>query len=301
MNEYWREIFGWSWSRQRTWETCKLRYYYSYIGKWEGFKGEMNREKLQWLSKKTDSVMLEGQLIHEAIESQVNQWAIGRPVSKDAARSLYAFRLDQVRKSPRDFLIDEINGYPVPQEKFEEVKGDGLELLDAFFDIVWPNYEGYKYVKHEQFDSFEIDSLKVWTKVDLVTQMEDGTYVVTDWKTGKVDDPSREQLLGYIIWAMQAYKVDETRVKAEVRYLRDPGGQPTPVKATKKELDDFRAFMVANAKAMFAVSSEADFSANASDRNCKKCAFATVCPDGTEFVPAGARSTPIKIGAAAAP
>ena len=89
MNEYWREIFGWSWSRQRTWDVCKLRYYYSYIGKWEGFKGDLNRERLQWLSKKTDWVMLEGELIHEAIESQVNQWAIGRPVSKTAATFFY--------------------------------------------------------------------------------------------------------------------------------------------------------------------------------------------------------------------
>ncbi len=293
MNEYWKQIFGWSWSRQATWDTCKLRYYYSYIGKWEGFKGDVNREKLHWLSRKSNRFVLEGQLIHEAIESQMNQWAIGRPVSKDAAKNLFTYRLRQIQQSPREFLIDEINGFPIPKERYEESRQSGLELLDSFFDIIWPNYAGYRYLKHEAFDSFAIDGFKVLTKVDLVTQMENGTIVVTDWKTGKVGEPAREQLLGYILWAMQAYKVDVGHVRAEVRYLRDPGGKPSIIQATTKMLQDFRDFIVRSSKEMLSVSSEADFPASPSERVCRECAFASICPEGMAHIPQDARSTPI--------
>src|SRR3989304_6992113 len=120
MNDYWRKIFGWSWSRQRKWDPCKLQSYYSYVGKWEGFKGEAKREKLQWLNRKSAWYMIQGELIHEAIKSQINQWAIGRPVSKDAAKSLFSFRLSQVQQSPRDFLLDEVKGFHIPDESYDE-------------------------------------------------------------------------------------------------------------------------------------------------------------------------------------
>ena len=296
MNDYWRKIFGWSWSRQRKWDTCKLQSYYSYVGKWEGFKGEAKREKLQWLNRKSAWYMIQGELIHEAIESQINQWAIGRPVSKDAAKSLFSFRLSQVQQSPRDFLLDEVNGFHIPDESYDECRQDGLQMLDSFFEIVWPSYSGYKYVKHEEIDSFEIDGTKVWTRVDLVTQMADGTIVVTDWKTGKVVNAAKEnrqQLLGYIVWAMQEFRVDESRVRAEVRFLRDPGGRPVLIEAEKKELEEFRDFIVQSAKTMLAVNSEADFPASPSERVCQECAFATICPEGMVHIPAGSRSAPI--------
>lgn len=298
MNEYWKEIFGWSWSRQKTWDACRLRYYYSYIGKWEGFKGDTNRERLQWLSRKTAQYMLEGQLVHEAIRSQINQWAIGRPINREAAKRLYEYELNRVRKSPRDFLINEINGFPINDEKYDKWLDDGLLLLDNFFDIIWPNYDKYKYVQHEDFDSFKIEGIKVWTKVDLVTKMEDGTIMITDWKTGKVDEDAEEnrrQLLGYALWAMEKFGVDESLVHAEVRFLRDPGGNPRPIKASKDELEKFRAFILENAKEMLSVKSPADFPPNPSERMCQECAFATVCPEGASFVPTNAISTPIRI------
>ncbi len=297
MNEYWREIFGWSWARQRMWNECRLRYYYAYIGKWEGFKGDPNREKLHWLRHKTAWFMLEGQLVHEAIQSQINQWAIGRDVNKDAARNLFVYRLNEISANPHDFIIDEVNGSPVVRDHIDGLRKDGLGLLDVFFDIIWPNYSGYEYAQHEDFDSFDIDGIKVWTKIDLVTRMKNGTIVVTDWKTSKSGEETkanRSQLLGYILWAMQKFGVDESKVRAEVRYLREPAAQGI-LDASKKELAEFRSFIAQNAKNMLAVKSAADFPASPSDRVCKICAYATVCPEGMQFVPSGVRIEAIRI------
>ncbi len=294
MNDYWKEIFGWSSARQKMWDECRLRYYYRYIGKWEGFKGDPNREKLQWLSHKTAWFMLEGQLVHESIQSQINQWSLGREVNKDAAKSLFSYRLGEIGENPRDFVIDEVNGSPVVGEHSDECRRDGLRLLDTFFDIVWPNYSGLEYVKHEDFDTFEIGGTKVWVKIDLVTKTKKGVVVVTDWKTSKPRDrasENRNQLLGYILWAMQKFGVDESNVRAEVRYLRDPAAQGI-VSATRQDLTQFGTFIVKNANSMLKVQSGADFPASPSERACKTCAYATVCPDGMQFLPEAVRTKP---------
>jgi len=302
MNDYWKKNFGWSKSRQKTWDTCKLGYYYAYIGKWEGWKGDPNREKLQWLNKKTNWHFVPGELVHKAIASQINQHAIGRPISKEAAKNLLRSELKKIQVAPRDYLIEEINGFPVQSSDYQKSEKDGLELLDSFFDIIWPNYDSYDYIKHEDYDRFLIDDVKVWVKVDLVTKTKANVVIVTDWKTGKPrerEEEDRSQVLGYILWAMNAFNQDETKVRAELRYLRDAGGAPTVVDATKDELDEFSQRIVGSARAMLAVTSESDFPPTPAERECRGCAFATICQTGMVHIPKQAQGTPIQPGAIA--
>lgn len=297
MNDYWRKVFGWSASRQRTWDQCRRKYYYSYIGKWEGFKGDLNREKLQWLNRKKCWYMVEGSLIHEAIEGQINQWAVGRPVSKEAARNLFSFRLREIRTAPREFLVDEINGSHIDAEKFERCSRSGTELLDRFFDIIWPNYEPLDYVRHEEFDSFDVDGVRIWTKVDLVTKMSDGTIVVTDWKTGKPgeSEENEDQLATYILWAMSKFHVDVGSVRGEIRYLKDPSGKPMLVQADRTQLQRLKDTIASGSRMMLSVASAADFPSTPSDKACVQCQFATICPDGQKHIPTQSQTPTIPI------
>jgi CRISPR/Cas system-associated exonuclease Cas4 (RecB family) len=275
---------------------CKLKYYYNYVGKWEGFKGQINREKLQWLSRKKCWYMVQGSLIHEAIEGQINQWAVGRPVSKDAAKNLFSFQLREIQQAPRESLIDEINGFPVDTKMFDESSQNGPRLLDGFFDIIWPNYEPLQYVKHEEFDSFDVNGVRVWTKIDLVTRMKDKTIVVTDWKTGKVGetDENEDQLTTYVLWAMHRFRIDEKSVRAEVRYLRDTASRPRLVQVDKEQLQEFRKMIAKESNEMLSVKSVSDFPSSPSSR-CRECAYATICASGHQFIPSSSRGTPIPV------
>jgi len=298
MNDYWKKYFGWSSSRQNTWNTCKLRYYFSYIGKWEGFRGNRDRDKLQWLSRLKPWYMVKGSLVHEAIESQINQWSIHRPVSQEAAINIFRFKFSEVRSNPSKYLIDDINGFPVKVEEFDASLQEGVKILEIFFGTFWLNYEPLEYVKHEEFDSFEIGGQKVWVKIDLVTRMDDGLIVITDWKTGKVEenkDANEAQIGAYVLWAVEKLKVAEDRVKTEIAYLKDPSRRRNLIGFSKEQLLGVRTQILNGSKEMLAVSSPDDFPASPSERNCRGCSFATVCGAGMQFVPDHVREQPVSL------
>jgi len=277
------------------WDSCKLRYYYNYIGKWEGYKGDILRERLHWLSKKSNSWFLEGQLVHQAIESQVAQHSLGRPVSKEAAQRLFRFQLKRITENPHAFIVEMINGTDVPDGLFEATEEEGIDLLEIFFEIIWPNYEKFGYEQHERFERFKIDDILVYVKIDLVSTMDDGTVIVTDWKTGKMQELGKEQqrqILVYLLWAMSRYGVPHDRVKAEIRPLRFPEKHLIHEPGAE-EIEDLREYILENAGAMLAVESEEDFPASPSQELCQHCNFATICPEGMNFLSVDKRQEPI--------
>ena len=285
MNTYWKRVFGWSKSRESMWRECRLSYYYNYIGKWEGYKGDPAREELTRLANLRKFVFWKGELIHKSIENQVTQHAIGRNVSEEAAKNYFVREVEAVRQNPGDIITEVANGFRIEDSKFEEMKADGLRQLANFFRVIWHNYKDLKHLRHEELDFFSIDDIKVWAKLDLVTQTPDGTIVITDWKTGKKgwEDVSESlQMSVYILWAMEHYKVPLDKVMAELVYLQACKTEPTG--RSEEQLERIKGNIVRSAREMFAVSSEADFPPDPQPRRCKECNFATYCVDGREIL-----------------
>ena len=71
------------------------------------------------------------------------------------------------------------------------------------------------------FSSINYNSLKVYSKIDLLYKDYDGYYVIVDWKTGKVSDSDKEQLLVYAWYVMEQYGVHYSRIKGRIEYLLD--------------------------------------------------------------------------------
>jgi CRISPR/Cas system-associated exonuclease Cas4 (RecB family) len=164
--------------------------------------------------------------------------------------------------------------------------------------MIWPNYASLKYVKHEEFDSFEVDKCKVWTKIDLVTKMENGTIVITDWKTGKIganSDENEAQIGAYVLWALDKLKVGEDSVKTEIAYLRDPAYRRKLTVVTKEQLAGVKKQIIECSRSMLAVNSVSDFPANPSARVCRDCPFATVCEEGVQHIPEDVREQPVSL------
>lgn len=284
MNEYWRENFGWSVSRQSMWAECKRKYYFNYIGKFEGPRGDFEGMRVKFLSKLKKFVFIEGELIHKAIESQINQHYVGREVSEESAKNLFINELNKIRKRTENCIAEVKNGETIENSKFDEIQEDGLEQLDNFFKIIWPIYKKLKYLNHEHVDSFYIDDIKVWVKADLVTKTDGGTVVITDWKTGKEwgDIKENPQMSTYILWAMDYYDLPLEKIKAEIAYLRT--NKIITTERSDKQLEEVRNMIKSKSLEMLNVSSLDELPPDPSESKCKVCNFLTVCKDGKSVV-----------------
>ena len=285
MNSYWRKIFGWSKTRQTLWDTCKLAYYYHYIGKWEGFPGDPQRERLQKLSKLKKFVFWKGELIHEIIRNQIALFSRHRPFLEDGAKKYFEQQIEDVKNYPQSIVTEAANGLIVDDERFEAVRSDGLLQLDHFFQMVWPRYENRSVLECERLNSFRVNETRVWAQVDLVTRGEDEGIVITDWKTGDekwVEIEGDEQMGVYVLWAMDYFKASLKEVSAEFVFLRS--GESKSIPKTNNQLDRLKESILERAGEMFDVQSEEDFPADPAERKCVECNFATICPEGRRFI-----------------
>ena len=285
MNTYWRKIFGWSKTRQALWDTCRLAYYYHYIGKWEGFPGDPQRERLQRLSKLKKFVFWKGELIHEIIRNQIALFSRREPFLEEGAKKYFEQQIEEVKKYPGSVITEVVNGLTIDDGRFETVRSDGLQQLDTFFRSVWPRYSDRSVLECERLNSFQVDGTKVWAQVDLVTQGKDEKIVITDWKTGDekwVEIEGDEQMSVYVLWAMDNFKLPVTEISAEFVFLRS--GESKLIPKTAEQLETFKRSIIDRARAMFAVQSGEDFPPDPVERKCIECNFATLCPEGRKFI-----------------
>jgi len=291
MNTYWREIFGWSKTRQALWDECKRAYYYHYIGKWEGFRGDRKRERLQRLSKLKKFIFWKGELIHEVIRNQVTLFSANKPFLQEGAKKYFVQQVEEVRRHPEGSITEAVNGHIVSDERFEAAQTDGLRQLDNFFGLVWPRYRERRLLEYERLTFFEVRGTKVWVRVDLVTQTDDEKVIITDWKTGDerwMDVESDEQMGVYIMWAIDRFDVPLTQISAEFVFLRS--GESLSVIRTQQQLEDLKEAISIRAKEMLAVQTEADFPPSPEERKCYECNFATICPEGKQSIGSAGRN-----------
>lgn len=280
MNTYWRKIFGWSKTRQTLWDECKLAYYYQYIGKWEGYRGDPKRERLQRLSRLKKFIFWKGELIHEVIRNQVSLHSQNRPLLEDGAKKYFVQQVEGAKRDPKSIITEAVNGLTISDDRFEAARSDGLKQLDNFFSLIWPQYGERKLLEYERLNSFQVGGTKVWAQVDLVTQTDGEKIVITDWKTGDeqwIDTDTDEQMGVYILWATDRFGVPLTQVSAEFVFLRT--SESKPIVRTREQLDGLKETISIHAQEMLAVRTEADLPPDPAEPRCLECNFATVCPE----------------------
>ena len=285
MNTYWRKLFGWSKSRQTLWDDCKLAYYYQYIGKWEGYPGDPERERIQRLSKLKKIIFWKGELIHEVIRNQVALHSQNKPLLEEGARKYFIQQVEEVKLHPENLITEVVNGMTVSDTQYEEARTDGLKQLDNFFSIIWPQYRNRRLLEYERLNSFHVRGTKVWAQVDLATQVNDDRIVITDWKTGDerwFDSNTDEQMSVYILWAIDRFSALPSQVSAELVFLRT--GELKSIEKSESQLDELKVSISMRAQKMLSVQNESDFTPKPAERKCRECNFATICPEGKQFI-----------------
>jgi CRISPR/Cas system-associated exonuclease Cas4 (RecB family) len=269
---------AWSFTKHRLWGQCKRAYYYSYIGTALQGSRDFDVHKLKQLKKLDSRFVLQGKLVHEVLEYQLEQLRLGRTIGEEVAREQYIRGVEQYRKNAKHSLVECFNGQAVGEVFFDRIRENGLDQLSLFFGVIWPQLEDSEYLRHEKFDRFKAnDRVKAIVKIDYVRSTEGGNVVISDWKTG-TDNPKYEsklQIGAYVLWAVKHYKLEPEQVRSELIYLTT--GAIRDYEFSTDELEKIRRLIVSDFEEMNESYDISYFDPHPNPRQCLGCHFASVC------------------------
>ena len=230
---------SWSISKMKTIENCFREYYYTYYGSHNGWLDtSTDEQKISWRLKKLTNIWLMfGDKLHETIKKTIDnkhnlnttpdylKEYMRKILNKGVKESAEKYRDGSWDDYPRGEMLQEYYyGEKLDEESIDEIKRRIELCIDGFF-----NCKSYKDILKEKsvllevdegkFDYIFVQGVKIFALIDMLYIDEDGYYVITDWKTGKVGEHDREQLLVYALYVMEKYNVTLDKIKGRVEYL----------------------------------------------------------------------------------
>ena len=273
-------INTWSFTKHRVWNRCQRQDHYEYIAPYVKSNPIVNPEKIRYLKNFTSKFVVQGQLIHDIIDQQIQLHCENKPMDLAGALAAFARNVSRYKDIGGEIFTEYRNGEKIPGAFFAAIEEDGKTCLHTFFGK-WPDYTGRECLRHEQFDHFTIGDVGVTVKVDFAGKMPDGTLVITDWKTGRDDDEyeTELQMAAYVLWAEEFYKKSADEIKTELVFLKT--GATKPYSFYPEQLREVEEKIQWEFTAMNATHEYGDFPARPSQRECVSCKFAEVCPEAT--------------------
>lgn len=241
----------WSFSRDQTLHTCERRYYFQYLSSARiNSRDELLRE-IAFLKKLSNVPLWKGNSFHSLIADYLKHVRMGqRPRMNIMLVEHRKQMLEQwefsanhnFRHDPR--LINDENGLAL----FEHEYGDGTPDFDSIFQDVndWAHsFENWA-ISSGLFDDlkgairdwiepptfgpsaigFQLDGVKVLTKVDVAILRPDGMFDIYDWKTGRPSTDFKHsvyqeefQVNVYQIWPHKVFNQSLERIRAHLVYI----------------------------------------------------------------------------------
>ncbi|MFA4860977.1 RecB family exonuclease [Methanoregula sp.] len=278
LDPFFFSINTWSFTKHRVWNRCQRQYYFEYIAPYVKSAPVVSQEKIRWLKNFTSKFVVQGQLIHDIIDQQIECHCTNKPMDLDGAMKSFSKKVSLYRDIGGETFTEYHNGEKIPSSFFSYIDANGKTCLQTFFGK-WPGYATRECLRHEQFDHFQIGDVGVTVKVDFVGKMPDGTLVLTDWKTGRDDDEyeTELQMAAYVLWAQEYYKMSADEISTELVFLKT--GATKPYRFYEEQLHDMQEMIPKEYAAMNASYEYGNFPARPSQRECLSCRFAEVCPD----------------------
>jgi RecB family exonuclease len=278
LDPFFFSINTWSFTRHRVWNRCQRQYYFEYIAPYVKSEPVVNPEKIRWLKNFTSKFVVQGQLIHDIIDQQIQLHCENKPMDLNEAMKNFSKKVLLYKNIGGETFTEYHNGGKIPDSFFTYIDENGKTCLQTFFGK-WPDYAARDCLRHEEFDHFKIGDAGVTVKVDFVGGMPDGTLVLTDWKTGRDDDEyeTELQMAAYVLWAMQYYRKSSDDIRTELVFLKT--GETKPYAFYWEQLVEIQEMIPRESGEMNAGYEYGDFVAKPSQRECLSCKFAEVCPD----------------------
>jgi|AntDeeMetagen192_2_1112575.scaffolds.fasta_scaffold00793_2 hypothetical protein len=259
----------WSYSNARLYESCPRSLFYHY---WQ----QINRNTD---SEAADERVLRGQLgagvvignaIHTALGEHIGRWSRGKQTG-----------IKIIRQVARNYIHNVIDANPTLGT---DVDPESLihttdTHIGRFFQIIWPQIRGHRYILHEETHSFKIGSTKVWVRPDLCTR-DSGKFVITDWKSRQpalFEDPSL-QLRVYALWAYQEFEPDIDRISTQLVFTSD--GRIDHQSVDEVDLTQLEDQIAADVLKWGNPNDRANFSTDESFEKCSNCPYLFSCETG---------------------
>ncbi len=280
LDNFFFKINSWSFTKHRVWNRCQRQYYFEYIAPYIKSDAVVNPEKIRWLKNFTSKFVVQGQLIHDIIDKQIQLHCENKPMALSEATNAFSKKVSLYKNVGGETFTEYHNGEKITNSFFAAIDENGKTCLQTFFGK-WPGYKGRECLRHEEYDHFNIGDVGITVKVDFVGRMPDGTLVLTDWKTGRDDDEyeTELQMAAYVLWAMQYFKKSADEIGTELVFLKT--GEKKPYAFFEERLREVEEMIKREFAAMNTNYEYEDFPARPSVRECLSCKFAEVCPEAT--------------------
>jgi len=278
LDPFFHRINSWSFTRHRVWHRCQRQYYFEYIAPYVKSNPVVDPEKIRYLKNFTSKFVVQGQLIHDIIDQQIQLHCENKPMDPATAMSEFSKKVLRYKNIGGETFTEYHNGETTPSSFYAYIDENGKTCLQTFFGK-WPDYTARECLRHETFDHFKIGDVGVIVKVDFVGKMPDGTLLLSDWKTGRDDDEyeSELQMAAYVLWAMQYYRKSCDDIRTELVFLKT--GATKPYSFFWEQLAVIQEMIPREFGEMNASYEYGDFPATPSQRECLSCKFAEVCPE----------------------
>lgn len=276
---------SWSFTKYQLWNKCRRAYYYSYIAPALKDSTELDSKKVKELKNNLVSRRtLQGKLVHEVIEQQINQIQLFGKIDETGLKNQYSERVEQFRNKAKNKIVEFYNGGQLDDSFFDRIMGDGLDQIKMFTGVIWPQIKDLEYLQHEKFDKFHIGNVGVTVKVDYACRSKDGGLLLLDWKTGSIDGGQNNelQIASYILWGTEKYGCDPGLVQGGLVHLTN--GLIKPYAFTMSQLEAIRLSISKSFKEMNENYDINNFNPSPNLHTCLSCQFYVICdPSKPEY------------------
>jgi hypothetical protein len=281
--------FSWSASRHDTFSTCRRRYFYAY------YLADEDAE-VKRLKRLSALPIWGGSVVHEAIESLLkSRDSLPSPTEQEAIvhATVHDRMVSDWRESeagPARFrLFEHEYDVPVPQDDKRFLVDTVRRSLRNFFgsEVVREAYAAGRprWLTIEKLDSFRVEDVPVYVRMDFAFRSGDGRVVIVDWKTGRAEGRFNDtQLGGYALYAADRGWVESPdQIDTELAYLAIPRFRRTAVGASR--IEGTRRFILDSASSMKALLVDPaantarieDFPMIDRPQVCRRCNFRRLC------------------------
>ncbi|MFO1523017.1 MAG: PD-(D/E)XK nuclease family protein [Kiritimatiellia bacterium] len=305
-----QNVFSWSHSASKDFETCRRMRYWDKYAKWGGWSRtatQLQKDAYR-LGKMDTRFNLQGQAAEQAAMWMLRRAQRGEPPDPDEAwekvakpwlRQHWDQSLHQEWKTdPKKCCLHE-HYYPqftqgTDKERIVAVAGTVKTCLKNFAEIFLPRFAGIRPEDEIPVavigsggdpESFTFEGVKIYAIPDYV-HVKDGVWHIHDWKSGRARDEHHDQLAIYALWAVEKHGVPPEKIRVLIEYLGS--GETVAADMTAERVDVIRQHIRESVLDMAEYLVDADIHKNrplpreeweltTDRRTCARCKFFELC------------------------
>ena len=291
---------SWSVSTKKRFETCKRRHFYHrYWG-----QAPSTRWKIYEMRCITNLAKLRGEAAHAALGGALRGVRLGHIIDINTAKQSITEMLRckyqesyrkmwatlESRRGRKWSEICNLHEHYYNHEDTAQKTRDARQVAwkcvenamgsDLWRQIVTSDPKQWMEIDEDNFPSFDLDGIKVYTKIDFAHQ--NGKPTIIDWKSGSKNEADRGQLMVYALYAQAKWGWDPTQMTLAAAYLY-PDYEIQEFTPSHEEVESTRESIKHSFDEMLALESALgradidDFPVTDDKRACTWCRFRGLC------------------------